>query len=71
MSGDELEDRFFSELIYAFKYEGLIRKLILDFKFNDKPYLYHMFCEIFVKNKFGCDFVKNYDIIILGEEIWS
>ena len=23
-----------------------------------------MFCEIFVKNKFGCDFVKNYDIIM-------
>ena len=40
-----------------------VDEMISDFKFNDKPYLYHMFCEILVKNKFGCDFVKNYDII--------
>ena len=26
----------FEKLIYVFKYEGLIRKLILDYKFNEK-----------------------------------
>ena len=51
-------------IFYLFNYRDIIRNKIIDFKFNDKPYLYHMFCEIFVKNKFGCDFVKNYDIIM-------
>lgn len=55
-----LEDNVF----YMLKYKEIIRNKIIDYKFNDKPYLYHMFCEIFVKNKFGRDFVKNYDIIM-------
>ena len=64
MSGDELEDRFFSELIYAFKYEGLIRKLILDFKFNDKPYLYKTFVNFLLKNEKIFENIKKYDKII-------
>lgn len=52
------------DVFYMLKYSELIRSKMIDFKFNDKPYLYHMFCEILVKSKSGCDFVKNYDIII-------
>lgn len=51
-------------IFYLFNYRDIIRNKMIDFKFNDKPYLYHMFCEILVKSKSGCDFVKNYDIII-------
>lgn len=57
-------DKYFSTHVYLFKYEGIIRNKIISYKFNDKPYLYKTFCEIFVKNKKVCEFFKNYDIII-------
>ena len=50
--------------MHVFKYENLIRKLILQYKFNDKSYLYKTFCEFMVKNKKVFDFIKSYDIII-------
>lgn len=49
---------------YLLKYEDLIRKKMIDYKFNDKSYLHKMFCEILVKNKNACEFLKSYDIII-------
>lgn len=57
-------DKYFSIHMYLFKYEGIIRNKIISYKFDDKPYLYKTFCEIFVKNKKVCEFLKNYDIII-------
>ena len=50
--------------MYLFKYEGVIRSKIISYKFDDNPYLYKTFCEIFVKNKKVCGFLQNYDIII-------
>ena len=58
------DNKYFSTHMYLFKYEGIIRNKIISYKFNDKPYLYKTFCEIFVKNKKVCEFLKNYDIII-------
>ena len=49
---------------YIFKYEGIIRQKILQYKFKDNPYLYKMFSEFFMKNEKVCRFLKNYDIII-------
>lgn len=49
---------------YLLQYRDIIRDKMIAYKFNDKSYLYHMFCEIFVKNKLACEFIKNYDIII-------
>ena len=49
---------------YIFKYEGIIRQKILQYKFKDNPYLYKMFSEFFTKNEKVCRFLKNYDIII-------
>lgn len=49
---------------YILKYKDIIRKEILQYKFNGKAYLYKMFCEIIVNNKKTCEFLKNYDIII-------
>lgn len=57
------EDKYFSSHVYLFKYEGIIRNKIISYKFEDKPYLYKTFCEIFVKNKKVCEFLKSYDII--------
>ena len=36
-------DKNFEKLLYCFKYEGNIRKLILNYKFNEKSYLYKTF----------------------------
>ena len=55
---------YFEKHIYLFQYEGKIRNLILDYKFNDKAYLYKIFSEIVIKNKKICGILKKYDIII-------
>ena len=52
------------EMFSVFKYDDLIRKLILQYKFNDKSYLYKMFCEFLMNDKKILDFIKSYDIII-------
>lgn len=61
---NKYSNKNFSKHMYLFKYEGIIRSKIISYKFDDKPYLYKSFCEIFVKNKKVCEFLKNYDIII-------
>lgn len=53
-----------NDIFYLLHYKEVIRTKMIDFKFHDKSYLSHMFCEIFVKSKIGCEFIKNYDIII-------
>lgn len=50
--------------MHLLKYEGLVRKLLIDYKFNDKSYLYKTFCEIIKNDKKTLDFIKSYDIII-------
>jgi ComF family protein len=62
---DEYENCFFEKHFYMFKYDSLIRKLLLDYKFNEKPYLYQTFIQIFEnyykKGYLQFDF---YDIIV-------
>lgn len=53
-----------TDILHIFQYKELIRKLIIQYKFNNKSYLYKTFCEFIVKNKKAFDFIKSYDIII-------
>lgn len=53
-----------TKIRHLLKYEGLVRKLLIDYKFNDKSYLYKTFCEIIKNDKKTLDFIKSYDIII-------
>lgn len=62
--GEEIENKYFNELMYIFKYEGAIRKLILDYKFNEKSYMYLTFVNFLLKNKKIFENIKNYDTII-------
>lgn len=55
--------KYFSKHLYLFKYDE-IRNKILDYKFNDKAYLYKTFSKIIIKNEKICGFLKKYDIII-------
>lgn len=57
-------NRYFNELISIFKYEGIIREKILQYKFNDKAYMRNTFAKIILKNKKVCGLLKKYDIII-------
>lgn len=49
---------------YVFKYQGIIRDKIIDYKFNEQAYLYKTFSKIILKNEIICSFIKKYDIII-------
>lgn len=62
-NGKEIEDKYFNELMYIFKYEGQIRRLILDYKFNEKSYLYLTFANFLLKNKKMFENIKNYDTV--------
>ena len=61
---DEHNDKYFENHYYIFKYDDIIRKLILDYKFNEKPYLYRSFLEFFNKYKKKYVQFEIYDIII-------
>lgn len=61
---DEYLNKYFENHYYIFKYDNLIRNLIIDYKFNEKPYLYKSLLEIL--NKYQKKYVQFeiYDIII-------
>ena len=61
---NKYNNKYYSEHLYIFKYEGTIRKKIIEYKFEDKAYLYKTFSEIFIKNKTVCNYIKKYDVLI-------
>ena len=61
---DKYIDKSFEKHIYLFKYEGIIKELLINLKFNEKPYIYKWFVNFLIKNKKICRFLKSYDIII-------
>lgn len=50
--------------MYIFDYKDLIREKILQYKFQEKTYLYKSFVKIILNDKKVCGFLKSYDIII-------
>lgn len=54
----------YKDVFFLYKYQGIIRNLILSYKFKDKSYLYKTFSKCMLKNKNLCNFLKSYDIII-------
>ena len=58
------EDKIFDQHLYIFKYEGIIRKIILKYKFQDKAYLYKTFVNFLLKNEKFFEILKSYDTII-------
>ena len=55
---------YFDEHIYLFQYTGEIRDTILQYKFNEKSYIYRTFLELIKNNENICAQIKKYDIII-------
>ena len=61
---DKINNKYFDYQIKILKYETEIRSKIIDYKFNEKPYLYKTFGKIILNNEKIYGFLKNYDIII-------
>ena len=55
---------YFEELISIFPYENIIREQIIDYKFNEKSYLYKTFTNFLIKNEKVFEKIKSYDTII-------
>lgn len=58
------KEKYFKELLYIFKYEGIIRKTILKYKFQEESYLYKTFVNFILKNQKFFEFIKSYDTIV-------
>lgn len=58
------KNKYFDYHAYLFKYEGIIREKLIDYKFNDKSYLYKTFSKIIIKNEKIYRFIQKYDIIL-------
>ena len=55
---------YFQEHLYIFQYQGMIRKVILNYKFNDKSYLYKTIVNFLLKNEKFFPILESYDTII-------
>ena len=55
---NEYNNRNFSKHLY------ILRNKIIEYKFEDKGYLYKMFAKIILSDKKTCNFIKKYDVII-------
>lgn len=55
---------YFEEHLYIFEYQGMIRKVILNYKFNDKSYLYKTIVNFLLKNEKFFQILQFYDTII-------
>ena len=61
---DRYIDKNFEKHLYVFKYEGVVRRYILKYKFQDKSYLYKTFVNFLLKNEKFFEIIKSYDTII-------
>jgi len=59
----QTKNRYFDEHIYLFRYTDVIRELIINYKFNEKSYLYKSFSYMILNNKKIMNYIENYDII--------
>ncbi len=55
---------YFETHIYLFQYGGEIRNAILNYKFNEKPYIYRTFVNFLKNSEKMYVQIKKYDIII-------
>ena len=60
----DIQNKKYEKLLYIFKYESLIRKLILGYKFSNKAYINNFFANMIVRNEKNYNLLKQYDMII-------
>lgn len=57
-------NKTYEEYAYLFKYEGIIRERLIEYKFHEAGFLYKTFATAMLKNNKICSYIKKYDIII-------
>jgi len=55
---------YFQEHLYIFQYQGIIRNILINYKFKSKSYLYKTIVIFLLKNKKLFQILKSYDTII-------
>ena len=55
---------FSEEGIWIYRYEGIVRNLIIDYKFKDKSYLCELFANCILSDGEVCKIIRKYDIIL-------
>ncbi len=55
---------YYDYKIKILKYENIIREKIIEYKFNEKTYMYSTLEKIILNDEKICSFLKKYDIII-------
>lgn len=55
---------YWDKMLYVFDYRGIVRKTILQYKFNSKPYLSNFFAYEILKSKKVYEILSSCDIII-------
>lgn len=58
------EKFYYEEFMYLFHYKNIIRKIIIDYKFNNKPYISNFFSYIILQDEKILKKLKEYDTII-------
>ena len=61
---EKYKKKYFYKHLYIFKYEGIIRQRLLEYKFKEKAYLYKTFAETIIHDKDNIEYIKKYDILI-------
>ena len=62
VKGDK--SKYYDYQVKTFKYKGKVRSKIIDYKFNEKSYMYSTFQKMITKNEKIYSFLKKYDIIL-------
>ena len=57
-------DKFFKTHFWLYEYKNEIREQIINYKFNDKPYLHRTFVELILTNPVACKYIQSFDILI-------
>lgn len=55
---------YYDYKIKILKYENIVREKIIEYKFNEKTYMYRTIEKIILNDEKICSFLKKYDIII-------
>ena len=58
------DKKYFDEHLYIFLYQGIIRRIILKYKFQEKAYLYKTFVNFLSKNENFFEKIRKYDTIV-------
>ena len=61
----EIENKkYFNEHLYIFLYQGIIRRIILKYKFQEEAFIYKTFVNFLLKNENFFEIIEKYDTIM-------